>query len=334
MKERSDGSVKVIIAALIGNLAIAIAKFVAASITQSSAMFAEAFHSLADTGNQVLMLVGLRRAKRPPDRDHPLGYGKETYFWSFVVAISIFTIGSVVAFYEGGHKLHAILSGQAHESRSQLVAFLVLGVSLLIEGYVLIVALREFRKRFEGQSTVEALNETRGTTLITVLFEDAAAVTGLLVALLGVGLTAVTDNPIYDAIASLLIGVILAVVAFFLGYMTKRLLIGHSASRRVEARIDEAIRTVDGVDSVLELITLHMGRDYILLNVGIEFRDGMITDELEATIDTIETRVKAAVPEVKRIFIEADSFLTKPPTADPPARPHPEGQEAPESDDA
>ena len=307
---------KVVIFALVGNFAIAVAKFVAYFFTASSAMLAEAFHSLADTGNQGLMLFGLHRAKRPPDREHPYGYGKETYFWSFVVAISIFTIGAVVAFYEGGHKLIAVFGGHSGPPKSQLVAFIVLGVSILIEGYVALAALKEFRKVAGGRGTVAAIQETRKVPLVTVLFEDMAAVAGLFIALVGVTLTALTGNGLYDAVATLLIGVILSVVAFFLAWMTKRLLIGHSASADVEQRIADAVNECSGVEEILELKTLHFGGDYVLLNLGIHFKDGMITDELEVTIDEIEKTVKAQVPVVQRIFIEVDSFITRQP--DPP----------------
>ena len=304
----SGNSVRVVLAALAANALIAVAKFIAFAFTRSTAMLAEAFHSVADCGNQVLMLVGLKRADKPPDRDHPYGYGKEPYFWSFVVAISIFTLGATIALYEGIHKLIEIAHGSAAAPRDQTVGLIVLGVSILIEGSSLLVALREFRRTHPGRRWGQVMRETRQASLITVLFEDAAAVGGLALALVGVGLSAVTGQPLYDALASVLIGILLVVVAFFLGWMTKKLLIGQSAPVEVEERIRGAIDQSVAVEQIVELKTLHMGENYILLNLGIEFRDDMNTTGLELAIDDIEARVKSAVPEVRRIFIEADSL--------------------------
>ena len=301
------GSTKVVVAALVGNLGIAVAKFTAWGFTRSSAMLAESFHSLADSGNQLLMLLGLKRAEREPDETHPYGYGKETYFWSFVVAMSIFTLGSAFAIYEGVHSLMSILAGAAHV-QNQTIGLAVLGVSIVLEGYSFSVALREFNRTRGDGSVAQVLKETRSAELVTVLFEDAAALAGLVVALVGISLTALTGNPIFDALASIIIGVLLAFVAFFLAAMTKRLLIGQSASARVEALIREQIIGVAGVVAIKELKTLHMGASFILLNIGVKFADSLDTRRLESVIDSIEERVKQAVPEVKRIFIEADSL--------------------------
>lgn len=302
------GGKTAVVAALLGNLGIAAAKFVAFGFTRSSAMLAEGFHSLADTGNQALMLLGLKLAARPPDDDHPYGYGKETYFWSFVVAMSIFTLGAAFAIYEGIHKLIEISGHEGvHELRSQTWALAVLGVSLGLEAVSFAVAMRAFAHEKGTLTLRQAVVESRAATVITVLFEDAAALLGLVLALVGVGLTALTGNPVFDALASLAIGAVLACVAFFLAAMTKRLLIGQSATPRVEAAIRAAIEGLDGVDSVIELKTLHMGADYILLNLGVDFAEGLDTGRMEALIDAIEDRVKAAVPAVRRIFIEADT---------------------------
>jgi len=309
MAGKGGNATKVILAALFGNGIIAIAKFVAFVFTGSSAMLAEGLHSTADTGNQVLIFLGLKRSQKPPDATHPYGYGKETYFWSFVVAISIFVLGGAYALYEGVHKLMHLDTASGVEN--PWWGFGVLGFSLALESYVFTVALKEFW-RFKGDRSIrQALRDTREASLITVLFEDAAAVLGLLVALLGFGLTFSTQDPVYDAVATLLIGVILFLVAVFLGRMTKRLLIGQSASPREEEAIREAIGTVDGIEAIVELKTLHMGGEYILLNLGISFDSGLTTDTLETTIDRIEGAVKSAVPAVQRIFIEADSFRRK-----------------------
>jgi len=301
-------AVRVVMAAFIANFLIAIAKFVAWSFTLSSAMLAEAFHSVADTGNQALMLLGLKRADKPADESHPYGYGKETYFWSFVVAVSIFALGATVALYEGTHQLILYFKNGPTTPESQIIGMVVLSVSLLIEGTSFLVAIKEYRRDMGDLSFADSLAESRAAAIITVLFEDAAACAGLLIALIGVILTSMTGNPIFDIVATLVIGVILVIVAVFLSYMTKRLLIGHSASPRVEARIREAIDDVPGVDSIVTLRTLHMGAEVIILNLEIAFADGLVTDDLENLIDTIEARVASAVPAVKHIYIEAESF--------------------------
>jgi cation diffusion facilitator family transporter len=296
------------LAALVANFIIAIAKFVAYSFTLSSSMLAEGFHSVADTGNQLLMLLGVKRAAKPADEDHPYGYGKETYFWSFVVALSIFALGAAFAFYEGIHKLIEHLHEGPKAIPNQTVGFIVLGVSLVVEGASLLVAAKEFRRSMGDMSFREALHETRAAAIVTVLFEDAAACLGLAIALLGITVTVLTGNPLFDIIATLLIGVLLAVVAFFLGFMTKKLLIGQSAGPQARRRIMEAIGEMSQIDAVVGAKTLHMGSDVILLNLEIDFADELTTNELERVIDTIETRVKAAVPEVKYIYIEAEGL--------------------------
>ena len=301
---------KVIMSALIANGIIAIAKFAGFFVTRSSAMLAEAFHSVADTGNQLLMMLGLNRSAKPPDRTHPYGYGKEAYFWSFVVSISIFTMGATFAFYEGIHKLVEIYRHGAPSASYPWVAISILSVGTGVEGWSLLIAIKEYRVQMGDMGFREAIDHNRSSTIVTILFEDAAAVAGLLVALAGVVAAMVTGNPLYDALATVLIGVILAVVAFFLGYMTKNLLIGLSANDRDEAAISEAILGITDVQSIVELKTLHMGEQYILLNVGIAFRPGLTTLDLERAIDAIEEAVNVAVPSVQRIFIEADSLRT------------------------
>jgi cation diffusion facilitator family transporter len=315
----SNNPLKVVLVALVGNGLIAVAKFVAYTFTGSSAMLAEAVHSVADTGNQVLMVLGLKRAQKPPDQEHPYGYGKETYFWSFVVALSIFVLGSAYALYEGVHKLLVL----GHETTGGGIenpawGFGVLGLSLLLEGAVWAVAVKAFWTTKGDRTIRTAFAEGREASLITVLFEDTAAVLGLLVALIGFGLTVVTGNPIYDAIATVLIGVILFVVAIFLGAMTKKLLIGQGANAAQETAIEAIVSAVDGVESIVEIKTLHMGADYILLNLGIAFQRDLQTQQLEAIIDRIEQGVKAEVPAVQRIFIEADSFRRRADEADSP----------------
>ena len=299
---------KVVVTALLVNGGITILKFIAFAFTASSAMLAEAFHSVADTGNQALMILGLKRAERPPDQTHPYGYGKETYFWSFVVAMTMFTLGATVALYEAVHKFIEIASGHSAPVGDQTWGYVVLAVAIVLEGYGFFVAYSEYRKDMGDRTFRQAIKANRATATITVLFEDGAAVIGLFLALFGTLAADITQNPFWDALATLAIGIVLAAVAIFLSYMSKRLLIGQSANEEDEASMYDAIDGSPGVVKILELKTLHMGRNYILLNLGIQFADGLDVQRLEATIDSIERRVKAAVPTVRRIFIEADSL--------------------------
>ena len=307
-------STKVVLFALAANFLIAVAKFVAFIFTGSSAMIAESIHSLAATGNQGLMLLGLKRSQRPADRNHPYGYGKESYFWSFVVALSLFSLGAAFSAYEGIHKLLEIFHAGEHgpEAISHPVwAVGVLSVSLLIESASFWVAVKEFRKSIGTRTVRLALKETRAATMVTVLFEDAAAVFGLCIALVGISMSWATGNPIHDAIATLLISLLLAAVAAFLVVMTKRLLIGQSASESVEKEIRTAIEGVDSVEEIMELSTLHMGANYILLNLALRFSPGLTTESLAKTTEKIEDAVKAAVPEVQKIFVEVASFQAR-----------------------
>ena len=304
----SGSSIRVVLAALVANFLIMVAKYFAFMMTGSKAMLAESFHSAADTGNQVLMLVGLRRAKLPPDQSHPYGYGKESYFWSFVVAVSIFVVGGLAALNEGIGATLLSLQGKGEMPTGVEWAIGVLSVSILVEGASFLVALKEFRKDVGKQPMSTHLRETRSSTILTVVFEDAAAVAGLVIALLGVVLTAWTGNPLFDALASVFIGIILLLVAVYLAFKTHQLLIGQSAPPKVEEDLRDLVLEAKGVRAVVELHTLHMGEDYILLNIGIQFNDNLNTADLETTIDAIERNIAARFPMVKRIFIEADSL--------------------------
>lgn len=316
----SGNPVRVVLAALFANLFIAIAKFVAYTFTLSSSMLAEGFHSVADTGNQVLMLLGIKRAQKPADQDHPYGYGKETYFWSFVVSLSIFTLGAAFAFYEGIHTFIEISGTHQKEIPDQSIGIIVLAVSLLVEGSSLWVAIKEYRRSMGDLSFRDSIKESRAAAIVTVLFEDAAACVGLIIALLGIGLTVLTGNLIFDVIATLLIGVLLAIVACFLGFMTKKLLIGQSAGPNVRKRIIEAIGDLPQVEAIVDAKTLHMGGEVILLNLEIDFADNLTTNELELIIDGIESRVKGAIPQVKYIYIEVEG-LKKTQSPESPASP-------------
>lgn len=299
----SSSSKKVIIAALVGNSLIAVTKFAASVITGSSAMLSEAVHSLVDTGNQGLLLYGLKRAQRPADEEFPYGYGKEIYFWSFVVAIAIFSVGAGVSIYEGiQHIRHPA------ELSHPTVNYIVLGLALLFEGAAWWFALREFKKAKGDTGYLRAVREGKDPTMFVVLFEDSAAMAGLLVALLGVYLTASTGNAVYDGIASVVIGTILALTAVWLAVETKGLLIGESALPEVRAAINDILAENGAVDKVNEVLTMHMGPEFILVNVSVDFNDRLAANDVEQTVSYLVKRLKAHNPLIKRVFVEAREF--------------------------
>jgi len=302
----SASSKKVIYAALAGNSLIAVIKFAAAAITGSSAMFSEGIHSMVDTGNQVLLLHGMRKARKPPCKRFPFGHGKEIYFWSFAVAILIFAVGSGVSLYEGIiHTIHPEPMG------NPLINYIVLGLAMLFEGAAWYFALTEFTKAKGKWGYIEAVQRGKDPTLFVVLFEDSAAMLGIVVAFLGVLLVDLTGILIFDGIASIIIGLILGGTAVWLAYETKGLLIGESANEMVIEGIREIILTYDGIDNLNEVLTMHMGPDFILVNVSIDFRDNIPASDLEDTIARMDTQIKEKFPTVKRIFVEAESRRIK-----------------------
>jgi cation diffusion facilitator family transporter len=293
----------VIYAALVGNGLIAITKFIASGITGSSAMFSEAIHSVVDTGNQMLMLYGLKRADRPADARHPFGYSMELYFWTFVVAILIFSLGAGFSIFEGVSKL-----ADPHPIEKPIVNYIVLGVAIIFEGAAWMVAFREFRKTKGTLGYIKAVQRSKDPTVFTVLFEDSAAMLGLFAALIGVGLTQITGNPVFDAIASIAIGIILACTAALLSYESKGLLIGEAARPAVIGNIRKLVNKREGIISINELLTMHFGPHDILLNLSIDFVDGISASEVEALISDMEVEIKSAHPEITRVFIEAQSW--------------------------
>jgi cation diffusion facilitator family transporter len=298
----AGSSRKVIYAALIGNSLIAVTKFTAAAITGSAAMLSEGIHSVVDTGNQLLLLHGLRRSRKPADRRYPFGHGKEVYFWSFAVAIMIFGLGAGFSMYEGiRHLLHA------EPIRNPVLNYIVIGLSMLFEGAAWLFALTEFTKTKGKWGYLEAIHRGKDPTMFVVLFEDSAALLGLLVALVGILLSHLTGNPVFDGVASVLIGLILAGTAAWLAYETKSLLIGESATRRVVAGIEQVAASHPAVEQVNEVLTMHMGPDFVLLNLSVDFRDETPARDLERVIAAMDRQIKQAFPEVKRIFIEAEA---------------------------
>jgi len=298
----TNASTKVIIAALLGNTAISMIKFLAAFITGSSAMLSEGIHSLVDTGNQILLLYGMKRAKKPADEEFPFGHGKEIYFWSFVVAILIFAVGSGVSIYEG--ILHIRSPAQIE---NPMVNYIVLVLAIMFEGGAWYFAFREFGKAKGQRGYIEAVKRGKDPSMFVVLFEDSAALLGLLVAMLGIWLAQVTGNPVFDGIASVLIGFILGGTAVWLAVETKSLLIGEGANKEVVASIREIAESFAEVEKVNELLTMHMGPEYILVNISVRFKRGQLTRELESVIHELDAAIKRKHEMVKRVFVEAES---------------------------
>lgn len=298
----ATGSKKVIYAALIGNSLIAVTKFAAAFYTGSSAMLSEGIHSLVDTGNQGLLLYGLARSKKPADEKHPFGYGAELYFWAFVVAIIIFAVGSGVSIYEGIHKIL-----NPHEVANPYVNYVVLAAAMVFEAVAWWIALKEF-KAVKGNGTyMQAIRDSKDPALFTVLFEDTAAMLGLMVAFVGLAIAQYFGLLWMDGVASVVIGLILAGTAWFLAYETKSLLIGEAASPDMIASVRALAIATPGVVAMNELRTLHRGPEDVLLGVSVDFEDTMTAGHVEKAIYQLEIAVKAQYPVVTRIFIEVQA---------------------------
>ena len=297
----ASNSKPVIYAALIGNSLIAITKFGAATITGSSAMMSEGIHSVVDTGNQVLLLWGLKQSKRPPDDKYPFGHGKEIYFWSFVVAIMIFAVGAGVSIYEGVHQI-----SEPGPISNPSVNYIVLGLAMVFEGAAWYFALSEFKKVKGKWGYIEAVQRGKDPSMFVVLFEDSAAMLGLMLAFLGVLLSQLTGIVVFDGIASVLIGLILAGTAVWLAYETKSLLIGERANEHVIAGIRQIALSHAEINHVNEVLTMHMGPDFILLNLSVDFKDEAAAPDIERAVAEVDSEIKRTYPEVQRIFIEAE----------------------------
>ena len=296
-------SKKVIYAALAGNSLIAVTKFFAAAMTGSAAMLAEAIHSVVDTGNQILLLYGLKKAAQPADENHPFGYGMELYFWTFVVAILIFGLGSGISFYEGIDKIR-----YPHPVKDPYINYIVLVFAMIFEGWAWSIAFKEFNRSKGDLPYWQAIRASKDPTVFTVLFEDTAAMLGLAVAFVGIFMSTYLDAPILDGVASIGIGVILAVIASFLAYECKGLLIGERASLRVLRGLDEIINRQPGILRVNEMLTMHLSPHDVLLNLSIDFKDQLSSQEVEQEVSQMEREIKEQYPEIKRVFIEAQSW--------------------------
>ena len=298
----AQGSKMVIYAALIGNGLISITKFIAAGITGSAAMFAEGIHSVVDTGNQGLLLYGIWRAKKPASPRYPFGHGKEIYFWSFVVAIMIFALGAGVSLYEGIHRLLA-----PEVVTSPMVNYIVLGAAMIFEGIAWWFAYREFRASQGTRTLVAAVRASKDPITFVVLFEDSAAMLGLIFAAIGLTLSQVLEMPIFDGIATISIGLILGITAIVLAIRTKSLLIGESADPALVEDVTQRADALDAVVAVNEVLTLHMGPHYVLLNVSVDFKDALAAGEVERAIERLTAEIRKAHPKIKRVFVEAEA---------------------------
>jgi cation diffusion facilitator family transporter len=299
----ATGSKRVIYAALAGNGLIAILKFAAAAFTGSSAMLSEGIHSVVDCGNQGLILFGLKRAQRPPDAQHPFGYGMELYFWTFVVAILIFAVGAGVSFYEGIERLL-----HPHPIESPHINYIVLVLALVFESFAWWVAYKEFQRTRGNRGWFEAVRHSKDPTVFTVLFEDTAAMLGILIAMGGVASAHLLGITWADGAASILIGVVLAATAVLLAIECKGLLIGEAADRTVVEGIRAMFSGDPRIARVNEVLTMHMGPTDILLAASVDFVDTLHSGEVEQTITDFEKQIKTTYPAVKRVFIEAQNW--------------------------
>ncbi len=306
----ASSSKLVIVAAFIGNALVAVTKFAAALVTGSSAMMSEGIHSLVDCGNQALLLYGMKRAAIPADEAFPFGHGKEVYFWSFVVAILIFAVGAAVSIYEG--ILHLRHPG---ELTNVLVNYIVLLLAIVFEGVCWLLALREFTRAKGKWGYVEAVKKSKDPSLFVVLFEDSAAIIGLLVALCGVLCGHLLGITWADGAASVIIGTILGGTAIWLAYETKSLLIGEAADPELVQGIRAIVASSPAVTRVNEVLTMHMGPNFVLANLSVDFCDDGHTQELEHAVAALDARIKQEYPTVKRIFIEAESWRVPPVSA-------------------
>ncbi|MCC6270525.1 MAG: cation transporter [Microbacteriaceae bacterium] len=307
----TGGGKKAIIAALLANSGIAVTKFVAWGLSGSASMLAEAVHSVADTGNQALLLLGGHQAKRKADSEHPFGYGRERYVYAFVVAIILFSIGGVFSVYEGINKLR-----EPHELTNAWLPILVLVIAMVMESFSLRTAVRESNLVRGEQSWIQFIRHSKAPELPVVLLEDIAALTGLVFAFLGVGLTVITGNSVWDAVGTLAIGVLLVAVAVILGIETKSLLVGEGANPADAEAIRDAINADPQVEALIHLKTLYLGPEELLVGAKVAFSPKKKLAEIAGAINALEIRIRAAVPVARVIYIEPDIYH-------PPGKGHP-----------
>jgi cation diffusion facilitator family transporter len=302
---RRSSSRRVIYAALAGNLLVALTKFGAAAWTGSSAMLSEAIHSLVDTSNQLLLLYGMHKAAQPPDEEHPLGHGRELYFWSFIVTLLMFTLGAGITFYEGISHI-----ADPHPMVDPHINYAVLGCSAIFEGATWLVALRAFRKTKGGAGYFEALRQSKDPPSFMVLFEDSAALLGLFIAFLGTLASTQFAMPVLDGLAAIGISLILAATAFVLARESKELLIGEPANPQIVGSIQEIARKTPGVEQAHVVLTVHLAPDQIVAALSLEFSDSLTTPQIENTVTAIERKIHEAHPDVIAVFIKPQTAGT------------------------
>ncbi|WP_053352096.1 MULTISPECIES: cation diffusion facilitator family transporter [Leucobacter] len=308
----ASGGSKAIIAALLANLGIAVTKFIAWAFSGSSSMLAEGVHSLADSGNQVLLLVGGKRAQKRADKEHPFGYGRVRYVYAFVVAIVLFSIGGVFSVYEGVSKVQ-----HPHALEVWWLPLLVLAVAIVLEGFSLRTAIRESRPHKGKSSWLQFIRRSKAPELPVVLLEDFAAITGLVIAFIGVGLTVLTGNGLFDGIATIAIGVLLVAVAIILGIEVKSLLVGEGASDEDVEKIEAALLKSQDIGRIIHMKTLYLGPDEFMIGAKVDIAPTKTMNEVSVIINLAERRVREAVPAARVIYIEPDVYLD--PNADTPS---------------
>ncbi len=308
----ADGSTRAVVTALAANLAIGVSKFVAAAITGSASMLAEGVHSVADSANQVLLLIGGKRARRPASALHPFGYARERYVYAFLVAIILFSLGGLYALYEGYHKVI-----DPHPLTSPLVAVVVLLIAAGLEGYALRTAVGQANRSRGNRNWLRFVRRTRSPELPVILLEDSGALIGLLIALIGVGLSVLTGNGVFDGIATLCIGALLVSVAVLLAVETKSLIIGESALPEELTKIHTALLSTPGVQRVIHMRTMHLGPEELLLAAKIGVRADDEGADIAATIDDAEARIRQALPIAKVIYLEPDIYRPDTPAPAP-----------------
>ncbi len=297
----ASGSVRVVVAALLGNIAIAITKFTAALLTGSSAMLSEAIHSLVDTLNQILLLLGLNLSERPPDTHHPFGHGKELYFWAFIVAILVFSLGGGITFYEGTHKLLM----ENHSFKNPYINYIVLGFSIIFEGLSFSIAIKEFNKMRGKTPVMKAIKESKDPAVFAVLLEDTAALTGLIIAFVGIFLAHIFGFYKADALASIMIGFLLFISSFLMAKKAKSLLIGEAANAKIEEGILDILKANKDIILINELLTMQVSPQDILVNMSLDFNDDLSAEQIERMVCALKKQIKASSPHISKIFIEA-----------------------------
>lgn len=297
----TEGGLRAVVAALLANLGIAISKFVAFAFTGSSSMLSEAIHSVADSGNQVLLLVGNKRSKKAADARHPFGYGRRRYVYGFIVAIVLFLVGGLFSLYEGFHKFQ-----HPEDLSDAWIAFLVLGIAIVLEGFSFRTALREANRSRGRRSLVQFLRDARQPELPVILLEDLGALLGLLFALFGVSMAVVTGDGRWDGLGAMAVGTLLVVIAVFLAFEMAAMLVGESALPEEDSAIRAALASSPLVDRVIHVRTLHVGPDELLVAAKIAIGRSDTGAEIAAGIDDAEARLRAAVPTATYVFLEPD----------------------------